>query len=453
MHEAEVRAGVAVPIAPARARWLTAESSRWVASGLIDPAARERILVSYDPAPAAGRGILALILLGVATAAIGLTLLVGYNWDRIPSHVRVGALIASVLVSFAASAAAQFRQQPFGRDMLALLGIVLYGAAIWLIATLLEIEGHYPDAFRWWAIGAVAAALLIRSRIVSIAGSVVVALWALAALSAGAMGVPDEGRSIWFGAIWLTALYSAYLVQSPAMIRILIAAAALWTPSLTPEWVGWGMLLGLPVGVGCVAFAVGARHGEHPFASDAGSDACRRAWRTTGLAAILIAFVPLLFTDANDGHNSVAISPAFAVMALVAVAATSSLVWRPRTATLLDAVVALTSIVLLAWMGLLAAGLSAGAEWPKVATATFSVLAVAFAIALIQQALQSNRLADLVFGVAFAAAFVVIRWISVIDSMLWSGLMLIGASAGFFLVARLWGSRRSLTVATVAGSR
>jgi hypothetical protein len=43
--------------------------------------------------------------------------------------------------------------------------------------------------------------------------------------------------------------------------------------------------------------------------------------------------------------------------------------------------------------------------------------------------------------VLFALAFLLVRWASLVDSMLWSGVMLLVASAGFFGIARLWGGR------------
>ena len=40
----------------------------------------------------------------------------------------------------------------------------------------------------------------------------------------------------------------------------------------------------------------------------------------------------------------------------------------------------------------------------------------------------------------FALAFLVVRWLSLIDSMLWSGLMLLFASGGFFADRKFWGA-------------
>jgi hypothetical protein len=71
-------------------------------------------------------------------------------------------------------------------------------------------------------------------------------------------------------------------------------------------------------------------------------------------------------------------------------------------------------------------------------TALFNVAALAIAVSLIRMAVRTDRPADLAFGVLFALGFLIVRWIDLIDNMLWSGLILIAASVGLFAVARAW---------------
>jgi hypothetical protein len=77
----------------------------------------------------------------------------------------------------------------------------------------------------------------------------------------------------------------------------------------------------------------------------------------------------------------------------------------------------------------------------RAGTVAFSVLAVVMGLTLIRTALRSHRQVDLVFGVLFALAFLVVRWLSVIENMLWSGAFLIVTGGGFLLLARLWRAR------------
>jgi hypothetical protein len=93
------------------------------------------------------------------------------------------------------------------------------------------------------------------------------------------------------------------------------------------------------------------------------------------------------------------------------------------------------------WLELTISGYVGQPHWHRLSVIAFSVLALALSVSLIRKALMDNTGMHLTFGVLFGLAFLLVRWASLIDSMLWSGLMLLGASAGFFAVARLWRDR------------
>jgi hypothetical protein len=48
---------------------------------------------------------------------------------------------------------------------------------------------------------------------------------------------------------------------------------------------------------------------------------------------------------------------------------------------------------------------------------------------------------DLVFGVLFTMAFLIVRWVSLVNDMLLSGLLLLATGAGLLFLARLWRGR------------
>jgi hypothetical protein len=103
-----------------------------------------------------------------------------------------------------------------------------------------------------------------------------------------------------------------------------------------------------------------------------------------------------------------------------------------------DLAVLATAATLAVWLGLQAASVPGDAMWKYAATLTFSILALMLSTSLIHRALRSDSASDLTFGVCFGLAFLFVRWGSLIDSMLWSGVMLLAASAAFFAIARLW---------------
>ena len=419
-------------ISRARLTWLQAESTRWVSEGLVDPGARTRILSRYQIESAEHRSMLALMVLGALMFAIGVLLLIGYNWSAIPAAGKIAILMASVAAAFAGSAAALARRQHVAGDVLALIGVLLFGNAIWLIAQVLHIQGDFPDGFLWWAIGGVVTAALLGSWIVGIAGAALVTSWIVAAVIASRWA--GDQPFVTFVLVWTATLALAYRVQSPTMIKILAAGGAVWIAfwqaGSPPEQVA----LGSAAIAACLFYSFGPWHRP--------DSAMGRAWQSAGMAILLAVFVPLLVAEIHDDATPTvtwrAIVPALVLSAGALAPIARS---RGRQAYLADYVLALTAVAVAAWLLLLSRGLGGGEAWSTTMTIGFSVLSLIVAVALIRKALGTDRISDLAFGVAFALAFLLVRWASLIDSMLWSGLMLVAASGGFFVIARLWRHR------------
>jgi uncharacterized membrane protein (UPF0136 family) len=105
-----------------------------------------------------------------------------------------------------------------------------------------------------------------------------------------------------------------------------------------------------------------------------------------------------------------------------------------------------TALVAVAWSVVVWSAILKGDWWLKTTSAiTFSAVSLLLCVTLIRSAFRSNRTPDLVFGVLFGLAFLIVRWASVIENLLWSGLLLLVTGAGLLLVARQWLQRdRSL---------
>jgi len=195
--------------------WITEESARWVSDGLIDEPTRARLLDGYRTDSSERRGVMALALVAVLMCGIGLLLLIGYNWARIPAAVKVTAVFAAVAATFTASGIAYARQRPTVGELLAFAATFIFGNGIWLIADVLHIQGHFPDAFFWFAAGATAVAVSVasvtparlrrsmRNRSVRDIGRVV------GSVSAGARGAAGGGSSLSFAGLAGGALAAA----------------------------------------------------------------------------------------------------------------------------------------------------------------------------------------------------------------------------------------------------
>ncbi len=230
------------------------------------------------------------MLLGALMLGIGVLLLIGYNWQRVPVSGKVAIIMSSVALAFAASAWSYARQHHAAGETLAFIGVLLFGNAIWLIAQVLHIRGNFADAFMWWALGALASAWLVRSRIIGAGAAFLVLIWVLAA------GFTLD-RPLWsFAAIWIAVMTVVYVLKSPLMLAPAALSAiawVCWVPARTqPEFVS----VGAAALAACACYAVGSWH-------DA-SNRLGRAWQETGLVALLGACVPLLISEFHTtSHN------------------------------------------------------------------------------------------------------------------------------------------------------
>lgn len=416
--------------------WLEEESRHWQAAGTIDAAARHAILDRYTAESAERRGMVAVVLLAVGMCSLGLLLLIGYNWDRIPRTAKLAIVIGSVAAAFGASAFAAARQRPAVAETLAFFGTLLFGNAIWLVAQVLHIEGRFPDAFLWWGVGALACAWLVRSEWVGALGAAIVLVWV------GAEGEFSRGPGPAFLIVWPLAVGIAYSLRSPLMICIVAPGAALAVflsrigNSHSALWLGSVAL------TGAALYGIGRWHEP--------DNRLRRAWQMSGLLVLLLVSIPLMVTAVHKDLAPRNADAGIAWIAIAAALAAGASVVRTSRVPADDAVLAgaaATGVWMVAsWSGWF--GASAG--FAMSATVLFSILSLVMTVSLIRTALVTSRFTDLAAGVLFAVVFLIVRWTSVIENLLWSGLLLLAAGAGLLVIARLWRGRTRLAVGRVS---
>jgi hypothetical protein len=400
--------------------WLEAESSRWVTEGLVDEAARIRILATYDAGTAPHRGMMALVLMAVLMCGLGVLLVIGYNWQRISPAVKIAMVLASVAMAFGGSAMAYARRHHTLGEVLAFAGTLLFGNGIWLIAQVLHIQGHYPDAFLWFALGALSCAWLVRSKAAGIGAGVLAAAW----IATEATFFPHPVYR--FLGLWPAALWVAYQLRSPVMLRILALTAALWVLVSTASSTHGIELSGAAALAGSALYAASRWH-DGPLSG---------AWRTSGLVVLLLAFIPMM---AGDWNSHIARDVGAVTAAITIAVAAAALTIALRLSDAVDWSVLTIGAVTAAWTAALWLNLFADAAWPMTAgKVMFTGLALVMAVSLIRTAFGSNRTSDLVFGVLFGLAVLLVRWASVLGNLLWSGLFLLLAGGGLLLVARSW---------------
>lgn len=414
-------------VSGARLRWLQEQAAAWRDEGLLDDTARERILARYDAEAGERRGMLAIIIIAVLMCGVGTALLIGYNWYRIAGPAKITLLMTLVAAAFAVSSVAYGRGRETAGELLAFAGTLLFGASIWLIAQTLQISGRFPDAFLWFAIGALACAYLVKSSLMSLEGALLAAAWVIAE------GTFVPRLNVLYLPIAAVVLLNAYRTREALVVPVAAATTGIWAfLSVIEDSPAIGV--GAAALFGCAFHAAGRLHRGAEFG---------RWWRRSGLGVLLLAFIPLLIEgfhrDAVEGRSPGL--PTLIFGAIVALA-TLGLVLRKRLVTRVDRLLAGVAVAVILWTSVhLFVFRDNLAVAPRLATILYSVLALGFGVSLIRSAVRTNRPADLGFGVLFALVFLIVRWASAADNLLWSGVCLLAAGGGLLLVARLWQRR------------
>jgi uncharacterized membrane protein len=256
-------------MAKSPSQWLHEQAPEWVRRGLISPEQADAIRGLYPPPPP-GRawGTIVFASLGAVVVGLGVILLFAYNWQSIPRGGKLALVLGGVAAAHAAGlrlhlAGARFRALG---DGMCLLGTMLFGAGIWLVAQIYHIQEHYPNAFLFWGGGAILMA------------------WALPSVSQAMLSAAL--LTIWCGTESLefhTAMYAAPLMllfavgplawirRSRALLAVLLPALLLSSLFILLEAVkdGW-LILATFLSLGALWIAAGGlvrRYGAFPGSS------------------------------------------------------------------------------------------------------------------------------------------------------------------------------------------
>lgn len=153
----------------------------WVERGWVTAAGQPAIL-DHVAANVSGvrRAPLAFAILGVLLIGAGVILFFAANWEALSKLAKLVILFGSMWAAYAAAGYALARPDrtasAFGHALL-LLGTILFGANINLIAQIYHISGHYPNAILLWSMGGLAVAWFARSQPAAVLGLIILTLW------------------------------------------------------------------------------------------------------------------------------------------------------------------------------------------------------------------------------------------------------------------------------------
>jgi uncharacterized membrane protein len=145
---------------------LRRELPRWKDERLVTPEAAEALAARYGlaRAEAGGPTILAVYLLGALLVGGGIISLVAWNWDAMGRAARLAVILAAMLAAHVAgwTLRGSGRHERVGHGF-QILGTLIFGANIALVAQIFHVSGTWYGAFGGFALGALVAGFLLES--------------------------------------------------------------------------------------------------------------------------------------------------------------------------------------------------------------------------------------------------------------------------------------------------
>ncbi|MFL0804311.1 MAG: DUF2157 domain-containing protein [Agarilytica sp.] len=181
-------------------KWLLGEVELWQSQGIIDASQANQITGLYPYHQETNWGKVIFAGIGAIIFGLGIILVFAYNWEAMHRFTKLGIVLLSVAVAHVIGFHYSREHSAHKRigESLHLLGTMLFGAGIWLIAQIYHIDEHYPNAFLVWALGAMAMGWVLPSLGHTFLALVLVFLWH--------WFETFEFRSVNHGAVWLVLL-------------------------------------------------------------------------------------------------------------------------------------------------------------------------------------------------------------------------------------------------------
>lgn len=163
-------------------KWeMAAEAQRWIDQGIIAREQGEKILSLYGTQlPDAKRhlniGYLAISAIGVLFFGIALIIFIGHNWEEFSRGLRMGFLIALVIVSGGIGLWIR-KAKPAESNLVFFANAFIFGAAIFLIAQVYHLGAYFPDGILLWIAGVVPLVVFTRSLLLHFLLAFLALLW------------------------------------------------------------------------------------------------------------------------------------------------------------------------------------------------------------------------------------------------------------------------------------
>jgi uncharacterized membrane protein len=261
------------------ARRLDRDLGRWREAGWVTADGETAIRRDVDGHSSKLELASVLGILGAVLIGFGAMSFVAAHWNEMARLFRLVLIFGALFSAYGIAGLLLQRNHPAFAHAAILAGVALFGAGIMLIAQMFHIEGHAPDAVLTWALGALAAGVILQSNPALALAMLLIGLWS-------GWEVSDSGHVHWafllgWGAVTAAIAWRRWVPG----LHLAVVAMGIWIVSL-------GYLLfdghghGVVVGIGLLIAAAGV---AAPIFEDR-----LEAWSTTAIAyGMTIAFAGL----------------------------------------------------------------------------------------------------------------------------------------------------------------
>ena len=104
------------------------------------------------------------VLIGALLIGAGIFSFIASNWDGMSDMIKVSLIIGSMLMVYLSGWFLKQKQSNSKiSEALFLLGAIIYGGGLFLVAQIFNISASWPDGFIIWMIGVIAMAFAVNS--------------------------------------------------------------------------------------------------------------------------------------------------------------------------------------------------------------------------------------------------------------------------------------------------
>lgn len=108
------------------------------------------------------RVIRIIVVIGAILIGAGIFLFIASNWDKMDKWLKIVIIVMSMIISYSAGwYLREVKKLIKTGTALILLGAIIYGAGIFLVAQIFHIRANWPDGFILWMIGVILVAFAI----------------------------------------------------------------------------------------------------------------------------------------------------------------------------------------------------------------------------------------------------------------------------------------------------